>query len=45
MHASVVIGRKLLATSYAIIKTGQPYDPAHRLFCLRSPLASHLTSV
>ena len=29
MHSLVAIGRKLLATIYAILKTGRPYDRAY----------------
>jgi transposase len=31
MHSLVAIGRKLLATLYAILKTGRPYDPSDHL--------------
>jgi transposase len=31
MHSLVAIGRKLLATLYAILKTGRPYDPAYHV--------------
>jgi transposase len=30
MHSLVAIGRKLLTTIYAILKTGRPFDPAYR---------------
>ena len=30
MDSLVAIGRKLLATIYAILKTGHPYDPTYR---------------
>jgi transposase len=33
MHTLVAIGRKLLATVYAILESGQPLDPAHRAVC------------
>jgi hypothetical protein len=29
MHTLVAIGRKLLATTYTILKTGRPYDAAY----------------
>jgi len=29
MHSLVAIGRKLLSTVYAILKTGRPFDPAY----------------
>jgi transposase len=29
MHSLVAIGRKLLSTIYAILKTGRPFDPAY----------------
>ena len=29
MDALVAIGRKLLTTTYAILKSGRPYDPAY----------------
>jgi transposase len=30
MDSLVAVGRKLLATTYAILKSGRPYDPAYR---------------
>ncbi len=30
MDTLVAIGRKLLTTIYAILKSGRPYDPAYR---------------
>ncbi len=30
MDSLVAVGRKLLTTIYAILKTGRPYDPAYR---------------
>ena len=30
MHSLVAVGRKLLTVIYAILKTGQAYDPAFR---------------
>ena len=30
MDSWVAVGRKLLTTLYAILKTGRPYDPAFR---------------
>jgi hypothetical protein len=36
MDTLVAVGRKLLATIYAIRKFGQPYDPAYRPACLTS---------
>ena len=30
MHTLVAIGRKLLCTIFAILRTGRPYDPAYR---------------
>jgi transposase len=37
MHSLVAIGRKLLATIYAILKTGRPYDPSYHLHPLPAP--------
>ena len=34
MDTLVALGRKLLTTIYAILKTGRPYDPAYRPACL-----------
>jgi hypothetical protein len=30
MRTLVAIGRKLLCTIFAILRTGRPYDPEHR---------------
>jgi transposase len=45
MDTLVAIGRKRLTTSYAIRKSGQPYDPTYRPACLRPLSGSPLTSV
>lgn len=45
MDTLVAIGRKLLTTTYAILKTGRPYDPAYRPACLRPLSGPPLTSV
>ena len=37
MHSLVAIGRKLLATIYAILKTGRPYDRAYHLHTVPTP--------
>jgi transposase len=45
MDTLVAIGRKRLTISYAIRKSGQPYDPTYRPACLRPLSGSPLTSV
>ena len=36
MDTLVAVGRKLLTTIYAILKTGQAYDPAYQPACVRA---------
>jgi transposase len=40
MDSLVAVGRKLLATTYAILKSGRPYDPAYRPACRTEVLAA-----